>query len=311
MDSSKYSYTRGLLSRGSALLMRNQRRTRVLLHGVRSLFIASHVGWNTLAHHRLAQRTSAGNWQERRDSQNSLYYSIASQEHRMDFITGALPNVMFIAGLIAMGIGLGIEFKIVEIKGELSKQGRIGAIGIGAVLVLVSVYLYTRPPQTASQPAPTTGPAPGVVQANAGAPQAVSQPAPTQAAQAQVVATPIPPSATAVPPSATTVPPSATPLPTSTATSVPPTKTSVPTATPSVKVPDIREHDLKDAQQTLAKAGLRLGEARERCEDIGASETGRKLKKGQVSCQSPAPGSMAAPNTPVQFVLVGGSKGDD
>ena len=50
----------------------------------------------------------------------------------MDFVTGALPNVMFIAGLIAMGIGLGIEFKIVEIKGELSKQGRIGAIGIGA-----------------------------------------------------------------------------------------------------------------------------------------------------------------------------------
>lgn len=52
----------------------------------------------------------------------------------MDFITGALPNVMFIAGLIAMDLGLGIEFKIVEIKGELSKQGRIGAIGIGAVL---------------------------------------------------------------------------------------------------------------------------------------------------------------------------------
>ena len=115
----------------------------------------------------------------------------------MDFITGALPNVMFIAGLIAMGIGLGMEFKIVEVKGELSKQGRIGAIGIGAVLVLASVYLYTRPPQTANHPAPGAAPAPGVVQANAGAPLALAQEAPTQAAPLQVVATPIPATATA------------------------------------------------------------------------------------------------------------------
>ncbi len=63
----------------------------------------------------------------------------------MDFITGALPNVMFIAGLIAIGLGLGIEFKIVEIKGELSKIGRFAAVGIGAVLVSISIYLYTRP----------------------------------------------------------------------------------------------------------------------------------------------------------------------
>src|SRR5262245_40325886 len=104
---------------------------------------------------------------------------ITSQEQRMDFITGALPNIMFIAGLIAMGVGLGMEFKIVEVKGELSKQGRIGAIGIGAALVLTSVYLYTRPPHTASQPAPTTGPAPGAIQANAGAPLAQSQRATT------------------------------------------------------------------------------------------------------------------------------------
>jgi PASTA domain len=234
----------------------------------------------------------------------------------MDFITGALPNVMFIAGLIAMGIGLGIEFKIVEVKGELSKQGRMGAIGIGAVLVLVSVYLYTRPPQTASHPTPGTAPAPGVIQANAGAPLALSQAGPTQAAPLQVAATPIPPTATTVPPSATAVaptatmvspsatsaPPTATAVP-PTATAVPPTKSPVPTAIPGVKVPDIRGQSLKDAQQLLTKAGLRLGEARKRCEDIGASETGGKLKKGQVRCQSPAPGSVVAPNTLVQFVL--------
>jgi hypothetical protein len=234
----------------------------------------------------------------------------------MDFITGALPNVMFIAGLIAIGIGLGIEFKIVEVKGELSKQGRMGAIGIGAVLVMVSVYLYTRPPQTANKGVPGAATAPGVVQANAGAPLGLSQEAPTQAAPIQVAAspipataTPVPPSATAVVPTATLVPPSATPVPPTatamppTATPVPPTKSPVPTAIPSVKVPDIRGQSLKDAQQLLAKAGLRLGESRERCEDIGGSEAGGKLKKGEVRCQSPAPGSAAAPNTLVLFVL--------
>jgi hypothetical protein len=178
---------------------------------------------------------------------------------------------------------------------------------------LISVYLYTRPPQTASQPAPGAAPAPGVVQANAGAPLALAQGAPTQAAQLQVAASPIPPSATAVPPSATAVvptvtlvPPSATPAP-PTATAVPPTATAV----PGVKVPDIRGKSLKDAQETLTKAGLRLGETRERCDDIGASEAGGKLKKGQVRCQSPAPGTVAASNTLVQFVLVGGDKGNE
>ena len=84
----------------------------------------------------------------------------------MDFITGALPNVMFIAGLIAIGLGLGIEFKIVEIKGELSKPGRFAAVGIGAVLVSISIYLYTRPAHTASIPAAVAGAQPMVVQAN-------------------------------------------------------------------------------------------------------------------------------------------------
>src|SRR5262245_27690293 len=95
----------------------------------------------------------------------------------MDFITGALPNVMFIAGLIAMGLGLGIEFKIVEIKGELSKPGRFAALGIGAVLVSISIYLYTRPPHTASIPATVAGAQPTVVQTSAGGAGSASQPA--------------------------------------------------------------------------------------------------------------------------------------
>lgn len=232
----------------------------------------------------------------------------------MDFITGALPNVMFIAGLIAMGIGLGIEFKIVEIKGELSKQGRLGAIGIGAALVLVSIYLYTRPQQTASAPATTPGAQPSVVQANLGGVVSAAQSAPTQAAPAQAAATTVVPTATAVPPSATAtstaIPPTATAVP-PTATTFPPTATAVPpTAVPSVKVPDVRGKNAKDAQKALAALGLRLGEQYQRCEDIGArDESPRKLKKDQIRCQSPAPGADAAPNTQVLYVL--GSGGGD
>src|SRR5919199_239788 len=80
----------------------------------------------------------------------------------MDFVAGALPNVMFIAGIVAIGIALGIEFKIVEIKGQLSKHGRIGAFIVGAVLIGFSIYLYTKPAQTAAAPVqaiPTTAPA--------------------------------------------------------------------------------------------------------------------------------------------------------
>ena len=227
----------------------------------------------------------------------------------MDFITGALPNVMFIAGLIAIGIGLGIEFKIVEIKGELSKQGRIGAIGIGAALVLVSIYLYTRPPQTASAPSTAPGAQPSVVQANAGAAISAPQPAPTRPAPAQVVATAVPASATAVPPTATAVPPTATSVP-PTATAVRATATSVPptaTVVPGVAVPDIRGQNTRDAQKKLEALGLRLGERHERCEDIGATdESQRKLKKDQIRCQSPAPGADVAPSTPVLYVLAGG-----
>jgi hypothetical protein len=218
----------------------------------------------------------------------------------MDFVTGALPNVMFIAGLIAIGIGLGIEFKIVEIKGELSKQGRVGAIGIGAVLVLASIYLYTRPPQTASAPPPVPGAQPSVVQANAGAAISAPQPAPTQLAPAQMAATAAPPPATSVPPTATSVPPTA-PAVRATATSVPPT------AVPGVAVPDVRGQNTKDAQKKLEVLGLRLGERHERCTDIGATdESQRKLKKDQIRCQSPAPGASTSPNTPVLYVLAGG-----
>src|SRR4051812_47406365 len=106
------------------------------------------------------------------------------EERRMDFITGALPNVMFIAGLIAVGIALGIEFKIVEVKGQLSKNSRIAAFVLGLVLMGFGVYLYTKPNQVAAVPPVPTAVAVPVAQAAAvlpgsPSPTVVPQPAPT------------------------------------------------------------------------------------------------------------------------------------
>ncbi len=234
----------------------------------------------------------------------------------MDFITGSLPNVMFIAGLLAMGIGLGMEFKIVEIKSELSKQGRLGAIGLGAVLVSISIYLYTRPPQPASSPGTVAGAQPEVVQASVGggdsAPQAalvtvvVTATPPASATAAPPAPTLLAPTATAVAPTATALPPTATLVP-PTATPLPPTATAV----RAVQVPDIQGKSTKDAEKILIAAGLRLGEQHERCEDIGAQEAERKLKRGQIRCQSPAAGSLAAPNAAVLVVLEGDEKEHD
>jgi hypothetical protein len=74
----------------------------------------------------------------------------------MDFLGGALPNIMFIVGIIAIGIGLGIEFKIVEIKGEISKGGRWTAFSVGVALIAASIFLYTRSAPAAPAPTPAT-----------------------------------------------------------------------------------------------------------------------------------------------------------
>jgi hypothetical protein len=211
----------------------------------------------------------------------------------MEFITGALPNVMFICGIISIGIGLGIEFKIVEVKGQLSKQGRYGAIATGGLLILVSVFLYTRPPQAANAPTAVGAP-PAVAQAAAGTqPEAPA----SQAAAATEAPTAAPtqaPSATPQP----TQPPTATPLPTSTAT-------PAPTDIPGVQVPDIRDESPKDAKKTLDAAGLQLGERKGSCEEIGARAEMRDVRKGRITCQSLQPGTSAAPGTYVTYVLAG------
>ena len=46
----------------------------------------------------------------------------------MEFLGGALPNVMFIIGILAIGLGLGIELKLVALNKEIDKTGRIAQI---------------------------------------------------------------------------------------------------------------------------------------------------------------------------------------
>jgi hypothetical protein len=130
----------------------------------------------------------------------------------MDFLGGALPNIMFIVGIIAIGIGLGIEFKVVEIKSEISKGGRMAAFGIGIALIAASIFLYTQSRPAATSPAT----------------ESVEQPAsaPTEANAAVVdlaQATPVP-----TPPSVST-PPEMTAAATVTS---PPVPTSPPVSTP-------------------------------------------------------------------------------
>src|SRR5215204_757477 len=63
----------------------------------------------------------------------------------MEFLGGALPNVMFIIGIVAIGLGLGIELKLVALNKEIDKTGRIGAIVVGVLLVAASLFLYLNP----------------------------------------------------------------------------------------------------------------------------------------------------------------------
>jgi hypothetical protein len=229
----------------------------------------------------------------------------------MDFINASLPNLMFIAGLLALGIGLGIEFKVIEIKGELSKNARIGACALGGFLILTSIFFYARPLLTAS--APTAVAQPTAVQAAIG----IAAPGQGQLADPSVVAAAASPS---MPATHTTVPPSATPEPTATpipasatpeptATPIPPTLTPEPSVTPEpivsgVAVPDIRGQEPKDARKVLEPLGLQLEEKKGKCADIGVSDDEvRKVKKGRISCQAPLPGSLVSVETHIVYVL--------
>ena len=208
----------------------------------------------------------------------------------MDFLGGALTNVMFIICILAIGLGLGIELKLVALNKEIDKTGRIGAIIIGVLLIAASLFIYLNPGLTnrnQSSSAPAT------------ANNTPAQLAPTAAPAVAAIAAPAEvPTASAVPtdmPTATPVPtesPTATPVP----TAVPPTAMAV----PMVKVPDLHDQDDKAAQRKLKDAGLTAKKV-DTCN--GADQGERNVKKGRVQCQNPAAGSDVPLGTTVEYVI--------
>ena len=204
----------------------------------------------------------------------------------MEFLGGALPNVMFIIGILAIGLGLGIELKLVALNKEIDKTGRIGAIIIGVLLVAASLFIYLNPGLTnrnqASSAAATANSTP-------------AQLAPTAAPAVAAIAAPAEaPTAVAVP-TATLVPtdmPTATPVP----TAVPPTVM----AAPMVKVPDLHDQDDKAAQRKLKDAGLTAKKV-DTCN--GADQGERNVKKGRVQCQDPPAESDVPLGTTVEYVI--------
>lgn len=129
-------------------------------------------------------------------------------------------HIIFIVGIIAISIGLGIELKLVPVSNQVSRSGRIGAMALGTVLVFVSIGIYLR---ESSQAAAVTSATPQPALATNIPAQAniagVSTPVPSALAE---LATAVPLLPTDIPPTATTLPPTLTPaLPTATPVPVP------------------------------------------------------------------------------------------
>jgi len=204
----------------------------------------------------------------------------------MEFLGGALPNVMFIIGILAIGLGLGIELKLVALNKEIDKTGRIGAIIIGVLLVAASLFIYLNPGltnrnQSSSAPATANNTPAQLAPTAAPAVAAIAAPAEAPTALAVLIATLVP-----------TDMPTATPVP----AAVPPTVM----AAPMVKVPDLHDQDDKSAQRKLKDAGLTAKKV-DTCN--GADQGERNVKKGRVQCQNPAAGSDVPLGTTVEYVI--------
>jgi hypothetical protein len=200
----------------------------------------------------------------------------------MNIVGAALPNVMFIVGILAMGLGLGIELKIVSLNKEIDKTGRIGAFVVGAILIGASVMIYLNP-SIASQGAPADTSAAAQVVGAALQP-ATQAPAPTRAAS----------------PTEST-PPTQAPAQ---AQAVAPAQPAAPgqPAARSVRVPNLHGLSDKDAQDHLRDAGLQPRRA-EQCS--GSDQADAKPKKGRIMCQNPPAGQEIASGAVVEYVLAG------
>jgi hypothetical protein len=205
----------------------------------------------------------------------------------MSFLGGALPNVMLIIGVLAIGLGLGIELKLVPLNKEIDKTGRIGAIIVGALLVVASLYIYLNPTLNNQAAAPTT--------ANAALLPAATAPAVSGQAHAEAPTVPAA-AAPAVPePSATLAPtsapePSATPVPAAV----------LPTEVPSVVVPNVRNLSEKEARGMLREVGL---EAQKADQCTGDDQGDSKVKKNRIACQNPSAEARVPAGSTVVYVL--------
>jgi len=216
----------------------------------------------------------------------------------MDFLGGALPNVMFIIGILAIGLGLGIELKLVPLNKEIDKTGRIGAMIVGGLLVAGSLYIYLNPSlNNRNQPNPTTANAAlaPVVTAPANNAQAVAPAALSSAPTAANLSAQVP-APSAAPAISASPAASATPAPTTTAipTAAPATKVA------SVSVPDLHGLGEKEALAMLSTAGLR-GSKVDHCS--GSDQGDSKAKKHQIQCQNPAAKAAVPRGATVEYVL--------
>ncbi len=195
----------------------------------------------------------------------------------MDLLGTALPNVMFIIGILAIGLGLGIELKIISLNKEIDKTGRIGALVVGVILIGASITMYLNPSLgNRGQQSSAAPNAAQVAPAQAKTVAATGAPAATSAALAPVV------------PAQMTVP----------------TQAAAPTSTPVLGfvVPDLHDLSEKDAQNKLVDAHLKPHKA-DHC--VGANPGDQKAKKGRIMCQNPPVGQKVASGTTVDYVLAG------
>lgn len=192
----------------------------------------------------------------------------------MEILSASLPNVMFIVGIVAISIGLGIELKVVPVGNKVGRSGRIGAITVGIMLVIVSVVLYIRPSQTAASSVPT--------------------------ASVLVASTAVPANAAPV------LQPTVAAPPDPTAQSTVAVAAPTPAAPVGVSVPDLTGKKIKDVQDQLGSIGLVFGTKKGSCAELGvpASSSG-KGPKDRILCQKPAPGSVVPPGTTVDYASTG------
>ncbi len=225
----------------------------------------------------------------------------------MDLLGAALPNIMFIVGILAVGLGLGIELKVVSLNKEIDKRGRVGAFVAGLVLICVSVVMYLNPSladrsQQAEAEVNGATAAPTLSQAAAiAAPPPTEPPAPIQAVATAAPPPTEPPQATQTPPptQTPTVAPAA-PAPAAPEPAKPPGPAEPVAPGSSVLVPDLHGKDDKAARDALTRAGLKPQKA-ETC--TGADTVEPKPKKGRVQCQNPPAGQAVVAGATVEYVL--------